>query len=167
MTHFHFLYGLFTQKLLHVLFSKVSLIPFLLFSDTSSLFPTACHKDTEQNRKKRLPDNKMCLWPFPMTEMPSSHHMTGWGRPCISNYASAPDVGKHNVCTEQGFRNLRTINALLYRSVLHIILCLAVALASSHQMPAVPPGVTIQMSPDTAKCAWVRGNHRHPQLRNH
>lgn len=74
-----------------------------------------------------------------MTEMPSSHHITGWGRPCISNYGSAPNVGKHKQCTEQRFCNLGTINTLLYRSVLHIILCLVVALASSHQMPAVPP----------------------------
>lgn len=61
------------------------------------------------------------------------------------------------------FQHLGWDNTLLLRTMLCIVGCLATSLASSHQMPVVPPTHLWQptMSPDIVYCSLGGKNHSH------
>ena len=104
---FHSFCGHSIQKLFPAFLSKGSLIPFRMLHDTSSLFPAACHK---QNRKKRLPKNKACMWPFKWPRCLMNQLWMGAGMQ--AQLWPSPVFRKHKVHNEEGPLGLHTIDTL-------------------------------------------------------
>lgn len=81
--------GPFMQKMLCAVRFKVSLIPFILSLDTSSLFPIPPPKDRKK-RKKSLLNNTLYIWPLQMNKMPRK--INGHRCECKGSCGSAPIV---------------------------------------------------------------------------
>lgn len=72
---FHSFYGHLIQKFFHAFLSKGSLIRFLTLYDTSSLFPTACHK--QKRIEEKAPQEQSLYVTLQMTKMPKEPSVDG------------------------------------------------------------------------------------------